>query len=101
MQLVRADIEALAGMVAKELAPLLQKKRWLSLREAAAEYHIGEHRLIAAAKIGKIKGFQDKDTKRKDWIFDRESLEDYRNSQVPVIITHRQKALAILSGERI
>jgi hypothetical protein len=34
----RSDIETLAELVAKELAPLLQKKEWLSLREAAAEH---------------------------------------------------------------
>lgn len=99
--LERSDIEALAVLVARELAPLIVKKRWLSLREAAAEFSIGENRLIYLAKVTKeIRGYQD-NTKRKDWLFDRESLEKYRDEMAPVNLTHRQKAIAILSGERI
>jgi hypothetical protein len=95
------DIEALAKLVAKELAPMLMKKEWLSLREAAAEYHIGEHRLIKLAKDKAIKGFQDKETKRNDWIFERKSLDKYRDDRAPVIVTNREKAIAILGGRSI
>jgi len=96
------ELETLAALVAKELAPLLQKKPWLTLREAASEYHIGEHRLIHLAKTEKkIKGFQDPDSKRNDWLFERKSLDRYRDDQAPAVITPREKALAIISGRRI
>ncbi len=71
--------------------------RWLSLKEAALYSHIGRTRLVELAGSGKMKGFQDPDNKRGDWIFDRNSLDAYRESQytLPEI---REKALAIMKG---
>lgn len=74
--------------------------RWLSLKEAALYSHIGKSRLVQLAIEGRIKGFQDPDSKRKDWIFDRLSLDDYREGQV-VSITAREKAIAIMKGIRL
>jgi hypothetical protein len=74
--------------------------RWLSLKRAALYAAMGKYRLVDLAKEGKIKGFQDPDSKRKDWIFDRLSLDQYRESQV-VAPTIHEKALAIMKGERI
>ncbi|MGO9139164.1 MAG: hypothetical protein ACLP9S_13875 [Syntrophales bacterium] len=69
--------------------------RWLSLKEAAVYSHIGKSHLVELAADGRVKGFQDPDSKRSDWIFDRISLDAYRESQynLPEI---RQKALAIM-----
>jgi hypothetical protein len=71
--------------------------RWLSLKEAAFYSHIGRTRLIELAADGKVKGFQDPENKRGDWIFDRLSLDAYREGQymLPEI---REKALAIMRG---
>lgn len=76
------------------------ESRWLSLKRAALYSAMGKYRLIDLAREGKIKGFQDPDNKRRDWIFDRLSLDQYRESQV-VAPTIHEKALAIMKGERI
>ncbi len=55
--------------------------RWLRLKEAAWYSRIGKQRLIALANEGYIKGFQDPDSGRGDWIFDRLSLDEYRDNQ--------------------
>jgi hypothetical protein len=44
--------------------------RWLKLRDAAAYSAIGLNRLVALADSG-----------RKDWIFDRVSIDQYREKQ--------------------
>ena len=69
--------------------------RWMPLKEACLYAHIGRLRLVTLAQEGKVRGFQDPDNKRGDWIFDRISLDEYRESQftLPEI---RQKALAIV-----
>ena len=45
--------------------------RWLSIKEAAAHSDLGRHRLKALAKQGIIRGFQDPDSRRHDWVFDK------------------------------
>ena len=79
---------------------LINMKRWLPLKQAADYAHIGRHRLIVMAKEGVIKGFQDPDDKRNAWIFDRLSLDTYRDGQISSP-TAREKALAIMKGVRI
>jgi hypothetical protein len=74
-------------------------KRWLTLKEAAGYSAIGKHRLIAMAQDGRVKGFQDPDDGRNGWIFDRLSIDAYRESQAKP--TYREKALAILGGVRL
>ncbi len=70
--------------------------RWLSLKETARYSKIGKQRLIRLAQDGYIKGFQDPDNKRGDWIFCRISIDEYRENQAGYI---DQKALELL-GER-
>ena len=70
--------------------------RWLSLKQAAEYSGIGRKRLILLAKQGHIKGYQDPDTRRHDWIFDRLSIDAYRERQIPATKTPKQKALDIL-----
>ena len=67
----------------------------MPLKEACLYAHIGRSRLVTLAQEGKVKGFQDPDSKRGDWIFDRISLDAYRESQyaLPAL---REKALAIV-----
>ncbi len=94
-------MEILAVLVARELAPLLQRKEWLSLKEAALEYHIGEHRLKHLGKTGSVKGFPDPESKRGDWIFHRGSLDTYRLSQANMSNSIDQKYLAIKARMRL
>ena len=70
-------------------------KRWLTLREAAAYSSIGESRLIRMAKEGTVKGFQDLGDGRRGWIFDRLSIDHYRESWATQP-TYRERALEIL-----
>lgn len=76
--------------------------RWMKLTQAAAYSNIGEHRLIELAGAGVISGFRDPDTKRQDWIFDKLSLDAYREGQAAQkkAGSARQKALEILKGIR-
>lgn len=74
--------------------------RWLSLKEAALYAHIGKTRLVQLAIEGRIKGFQDPDSKRNDWIFDRISLDAYRDGQYRAPAIH-EKALAILGSVQL
>jgi len=69
--------------------------RWLRLKEATQYGKIGKARLIELARSGEIKGAQDPDNKRKDWIFDRLSIDAYREAQMP-INTDREIVLALL-----
>lgn len=65
----------------------------MKLKTAAFYSSIGKERLKALADAGEIIGFQDPDSRRGDWIFDRDSLDLYRETQGGHI---RVKALAIL-----
>ena len=75
--------------------------RWLKLKDAAKHSALGQHRLKELATRKAIRGFQDPDSKRGDWIFDRESLDAYRLRQAGNEPTAREKALAILQGVRV
>lgn len=55
--------------------------RWMGLKNASAYSAIGLNRLIALAKEGIIRAFQDPDNGRHDWVFDRLSLDEYREEQ--------------------
>jgi hypothetical protein len=67
--------------------------RWLKLKEAAFYSKIGRDRLKKLAVEGKVKGFQDPDSGRGDWIFDRESIDDYIENQGGIL---RIKAAEII-----
>lgn len=60
---------------------------------AAFYSSVGKERLKKLADDGHVKGFQDPDTKRGDWIFDRHSLDVYRENQAG---EPYQKAIALL-----
>ncbi len=69
--------------------------RWLKLKQAATWASVGKNRLKQLAMDGHIIGFQDPDSKRGDWIFDRYSLDEYRNDQAGYL---EEKALALLKA---
>lgn len=72
-------------------------KRWMTLKEAADYTSIGRNRLVVMARERRIKGFQDLDTKTNEWIFDRISLDAYREQQC-ISITIQDRVLAIAKG---
>ena len=67
--------------------------RWLKLRDACRWSALPRQRLLELIDEGVIKGFQDPDNKRNDWVVDRYSLDLYRESQAGEADA---KALAIL-----
>jgi len=78
----------------------MPRARWIKTKEATQSAAIGKARLIQLAISGVVRGAQDPDSKRGDWIFDRISIDEYREAQVSRISV-KQKALEIMSGERI
>lgn len=69
--------------------------RWMKLKEAAWYSKIGKQKLIQLALDGEIKGFQDPDSKRGDWVFCRYSIDEYRENQAGKLY---EKALAIMGS---
>lgn len=68
--------------------PVLDKPiipRWLRLRDAAPYSALSPRRLIELARTGEVVGFLDDSNRRGksqgEWIFDRESLDNYRQAQ--------------------
>jgi hypothetical protein len=67
----------------------------MKLKESAWYSKIGRQRLIQLAQDGHIKGFQDFDSGRGDWVFCRYSLDEYRENQAGRLY---EKALVIMKG---
>ena len=74
---------------------MLTTARWIKLIEATQYGKIGKSRLINLAISGVIRGTQDPDSKRKDWIFDRLSIDAYREAQMSGMLD-KEKALEIM-----
>jgi len=74
---------------------MLTAARWIKLKEATKYGSICKSRLINLAISGVIRGAQDPDSKRKDWIFDRQSIDAYREAQMSRI-SAKEKALEIM-----
>jgi len=66
---------------------------WMKLKTAAYYSGVGKERLKDLARDGHIKGFQDPDSRRGDWIFDKNSLDQYRENQAGRLY---EKAFAIM-----
>ena len=75
--------------------------RWVKLKPAAMYSALGEHRLKDLAKKGVIVGYPDPESKRGDWVFDRESIDKYRLRQASTIISVEDKLLALKAKARI
>jgi hypothetical protein len=74
---------------------MLTAVRWIKLKEATQYASIGKARLINLVVNGIIRGAQDPDSKRGDWIFDRLSIDEYREAQMSQF-SAREKALEIM-----
>jgi hypothetical protein len=70
--------------------------RWLKLSEAARYAAINPKRLIMLAQEGKVRGGKDPG-KRGDWVFDRLSLDSYREESMPTEEA-RAQALELMKG---
>jgi hypothetical protein len=74
----QVDIDILAEKIAIRLQP---PGRWLKLKQAATYSNLGQKVLVSLAKKEIIVGFKDQHLKTKPWIFDRKSLDAYRERQ--------------------
>lgn len=74
--------------------------RWIKLKEATEYASICKARLKELASSGVIRGAKDPDSRRGDWIFDRISIDEYREAQMSSA-SIKEKALEILHGRRI
>jgi hypothetical protein len=72
--------------------------RWLKLKSAAKYSAIGQKRLVQLAKDGVIVGFSDPDHGNHHWIFDRHSIDAYREAQAAEANNLRVKALDIIGS---
>jgi len=74
------DVERLADMICRKIS---MSPRWLKLTAASSYAAMNKHRLIRLAVDGLIIGYQD--SERGDWIFDRNSIDEYRLKPVQAI----------------
>lgn len=56
--------------------------KWVKLNQAVRYSGITKDRLIQLAKAKKVDGFKDPDLETRPWIFDLDSIEQYRRSQL-------------------
>jgi hypothetical protein len=75
--------------------------RWLKLIPASKYSSLGQHRLKNLAKQSVIIGYPDPESKRGDWIFDKESIDKYRLRQAGTSINIQEKLLALKRKARI
>ena len=78
---IKIDVNDLAEQIAARLSINTEYPRWMKLRDAAKYSAIGRQRLKDLAQDGSIIGFQDPESNRRDWIFDRTSIDAYREAQ--------------------
>lgn len=93
--MTNTDLDILADKLAERL---LFQPRWLKIKQAAAYSGIGQKRLKVLAENGEIIGYSDPDSGRGDWIFDRNSLDDYRMKPIQETNTRFQKILDGIGG---
>ena len=66
------------NILASKIAEKISTPRWMKLPIAARYSGYGMSKLKTLAKEGRIRGYQDPDSNRGDWIFDKESIDEYR-----------------------
>jgi len=70
--------------------------RWLKIKPAARYASIGQKKLKILARKGLIAGYPDPDSGRGDWIFDKKSLDEYRQKPLMHIKTEAKKILDLI-----
>ncbi len=85
------DLDILAAKIAERIAT----PRWMKLTAAVQYSGYSRAQLLKLTKRRDITGYQDPDSDRGDWIFDKESIDEYRMSHV---YSSRQNALSIIAS---
>lgn len=83
--------------LASKIAERIVSPRWMKLIAASQYSGYSRAQLLKLAKKKLVIGYQDPDSKRGDWIFDKQSIDEYRISHV---VGERHKALSILNSLR-
>ncbi len=86
-----SQIDSLATKIAQRIVT----PRWLKLTAAIKYSGYGRVALLNLANEGLIKAYQDPDSKRGDWVFDKRSIDEYRLSH---LVSERHKALSIIKS---
>ena len=84
------DLDIIASKLAEKLSI---QPRWLKLKQAAIYSSIGQKRLKTLAEGGVIIGYSDQGSGRGDWIFDKNSIDEYRIKPVNETNAHFKKIL--------
>ena len=80
-------------ILATKIAERITTPRWMKLTAAVKYSSYSRAKLIELAERRDIIGYPDPDSNRGDWIFDKESIDEYRLSH---FFGAREKALSIL-----
>ncbi len=84
-------------ILAAKIAERIITPRWMTIKQAAAYSNIGQKRLKSLADTGEIAGYQE-DTGRGDWIFDKDSIDEYRSRPLAETNVRFQKILDRVGG---
>ncbi len=90
--MTESEIQKIAELIAQKVS---LTPRWLKLTAAAQYAAINKDKLKRLATAGKVTGYRETDSCRGDWIFDKESLDEYR---LQPVFNNMQKARAILAS---
>lgn len=93
--MTNTDLDILAAKIADRIS---SSPRWLGTKQAATYARIGKTKLKTLAKAGKIRGYPDPDSKRGDWIFDKQSIDEYRLEPVMMSEMREKEILAKFKG---
>ena len=85
------NLDVLAGKIAERIVT----PRWLKLKAAIQYSSYSRFQLLKLAEKKLIVGFQDPNSKRGDWRFDKQSIDEYMISHV---VSERHKALSIIES---
>ena len=95
------DLEKLVDEISERTVAMLSERiltpRWLKLKYAIHYSGYSRAQLLKLAEKKLIIGFQDPNSKRGDWRFDKQSIDEYMISHV---VNERHKALSIIESLR-
>lgn len=93
------DLKKLVAEISERTAAMLSERlstpRWLKLKSAIHYSGYSRAQLLKLAEKKLIVGFQDPNSKRGDWRFDKQSIDEYMISHV---VSERHKALSIIES---
>ncbi|WDP90477.1 MAG: hypothetical protein HUN04_12555 [Desulfobacter sp.] len=80
LKLDETNIKLIAKEISEHLLFSKNWPRWMKLKLAMEYSGYGRLQLLNLAIQKEIVGYQDPDSKRGDWVFDKNSIDEYRLS---------------------